>query len=309
MVRREIVNMAKTKTAVKGRNLTRWLFVLPAIIVVACLLFYPLVSTTFYSFTNKTLIKPAYLFKGFSNYRAILTDPDFQKAFVTTLYWTVCSLLGQILIGFLAALALNRVRNRYLKPVYRICMIIPWAFPSIAIALTWKWMLNGIQGYIPTMLMKLGFTNQMIQFLSDPDKVIPTLIFINIWFGAPMIMVNVFAALQTIPQDQYEAARIDGASSLQSFRFITVPHIRIVVGLLVVLRTIWVFNNFDIIYLTTAGGPANASTTMPVYIYNLGWTKKLVGRASAASVILLIFLIAVSVIYFQVINHWEKEDR
>lgn len=170
-------------------------------------------------------------------------------------------------------------------------------------------MLNGIQGYIPTMLMKLGLSDGMLQFLSDPKLVLPTLVFINIWFGAPMIMVNVYAALQTVPQDQYEAALIDGASSWQSFIHITVPHIKVVVGLLVVLRTIWVFNNFDIIFMTTAGGPASMTTTMPLYIYDLGWTNKLVGRASAASIILLAFLIAVCLIYFAVITHWEKEDR
>ena len=206
-------------------------------LVVLCLLVYPLCSTLLYSFTNKTLIKATYAFKGIDNYIKIFADPAFGKAFLTTLVWTFFSLTGQILIGFSAALALNRIRNPIARPIYRICMIIPWAFPSIAIALVWKWMLNGIQGYIPTMLMKLGLSDGMLQFLSDPKLVLPTLVFINIWFGAPMIMVNVYAALQPVPQDQYEAALIDGASSWQSFIHITVPHIKVVVGLLVVLRT------------------------------------------------------------------------
>lgn len=293
----------------RDRNLTRWLFVAPAMLVVLCLLVYPLGSTLLYSFTNKTLIKPTYSFKGLENYTKILTDPDFLRAFGTTLVWTFASLMGQLLVGFTGALALDRISSRVTRPIYRICMIIPWAFPSVAIALVWKWMLNGIQGYIPTMLMNLGFSEGMIQFLSDPKLVLPTLVFINIWFGAPMIMVNVYAALQTVPRDQYEAAVIDGASAWQSFIHITVPHIKVVVGLLVVLRTIWVFNNFDIIFMTTAGGPAGLTTTMPIYIYQLGWTNKLVGRASAASILLLIFLIAVCLIYFAVITRWEKEDR
>ena len=121
-------------------------------------------------------------------------------------------------------------------------------------------------------------------------------------------MVNVYAALQTIPQDQYEAAQIDGASALQSFIHITVPHIRTVVGLLVVLRTVWIFNNFDLIYMITGGGPAGASSTMPIYIYDTGWTGRMVGRASTASVLLLLFLVILCVLYFKVINHWEKED-
>ena len=293
----------------KHHDWTRWALVLPSILVVLCLLVYPLASTTLYSFTNKTLIRPTFKAIGFENYIKIFQDPDFLRAFVTTLGWTFCSLLGQIVVGFTGALALNKIRNPITKPFYRICMIIPWAFPSVAIALTWKWMLNGIQGYIPTVLMNLGLTDGMLQFLSDSNLVMPTLVFINIWFGAPMIMVNVYAALQTVPQDQYEAAVIDGATSWQSFIHITVPHIKVVVGLLVVLRTIWVFNNFDIIYMTTAGGPAGLSTTMPIYIYNLGWTNKLVGRASAASIILLLFLILVCLIYFYVIARWEKEEQ
>lgn len=293
----------------KDRNLTRWLFVGPAMLVVLCLLVYPLGSTLLYSFTNKTLIKTTYSVTGFQNYIKILSDPDFLRAFLTTLVWTFASLLGQLLVGFTGALALDRISSRFTRPIYRICMIIPWAFPSVAIALVWKWMLNGIQGYIPTMLMNLGFSDSMIQFLSDPKLVLPTLVFINVWFGAPMIMVNVYAALQTVPRDQYEAAVIDGANAWQSFIHITVPHIKVVVGLLVVLRTIWVFNNFDIIFMTTAGGPAGLTTTMPIYIYELGWTNKLVGRASAASILLLIFLIAVCLIYFAVITRWEKEDR
>ena len=118
-----------------------------------------------------------------------------------------------------------------------------------------------------------------------------------------------YAALQTIPQDQYEAAQIDGANSFQTFWKITIPHIRTVVGLLIVLRTVWVFNNFDIIYMITGGGPSGASATMPIYIYDTGWTGRMVGKASAASILLLIFLIILCVLYFSVINKWEKEDK
>lgn len=139
---------------------------------------------------------------------------------------------------------------------------------------------------------------------------LPTLIFINIWFGAPLILVNVYAALQTIPQGtSTRRAQIDGASSWQSFRYVTAPHIRTVVGLLVVLRTVWVFNNFDIIYMITGGGPAGASSTMPIFIYDTGWTGRLVGKASAASILLLLFLVILCVLYFSVINRWEKEDK
>jgi multiple sugar transport system permease protein len=175
--------------------------------------------------------------------------------------------------------------------------------------MTWKWLLNGIYGFLPTVLQNLGITDELVQFLSNSQWAMPTVICINIWFGAPLIMVNVYAALQTIPQDQYEAAQIDGAKSWQAFIHITAPHIRTVVGLLVVLRTVWVFNNFDLVYMITAGGPAGSTMTMPLYIYDVGWTGRMVGKASAASILLLLFLVILCVVYFSVLNKWEKEEK
>ncbi len=285
----------------------RWLFVLPAMIIVGMLLIYPIFSSLYYSMTTKHLIKPAYDFIGINNYKAVLSDPNFYKAFLTSIKWTILSLLGQILIGFTAALAINRIKH--FKGIYRILLIIPWSFPSIVIALSWKWILNGVSGFLPNLLMNLGLVSELPQFLSDSNLVLGTLLFINVWFGAPMIMVNVLSALQTIPQDEYEAAQIDGASKLQQFVNITLPHIKVVVGLLVVLRTIWVFNNFDLIYLITGGGPANATTTVPIYAYKMGWGTKLLGKSSAVTILLLLFLLIICAIYFYVIGKWEKEDK
>ena len=285
----------------------RWVFVLPALIIVGVLLIYPIFSSLYYSMTTKHLIRPSYDFVGLANYQAVLSDPNFFKAFLTSIVWTICSLVGQLIIGFTSALAINRVKVG--KSVYRTLMIIPWAFPSIVIALSWKWILNGVSGFLPNILVQLGICSELPQFLSDNSLVFLTLIFINVWFGAPMIMVNVLSALQTIPQDQYEAAQIDGASKLQQFWHITVPHIKIVVGLLVVLRTIWVFNNFDMIYLLTGGGPANATTTVPIYAYNMGWGTKMLGKSSAVTMLLLAFLLLVCIVYFAIIGKWEKEDK
>lgn len=228
-------------------------FILPALLVVGLLLLYPVVSSIFYSFTSKHLIKPGYDFVFFDNYIKILTDKDFWMSFLTSVRWTIVSLIGQIVVGFTAALALERIRHG--RGIYRTLLIIPWAFPSIVIALSWKWILNGVSGFLPNFLVKIGLCQSAPQFFSSGGLVFPTLVFINIWFGAPLIMVNVLSALQTVPKDQYEAAQLDGASPWQSFVHITLPHIRVVVGLLVVLRTIWVFNNFDTIYLITGGGP------------------------------------------------------
>lgn len=285
----------------------RWIFVLPAMIIVIALLIYPIFSSLYYSFTTKHLIRPVYDFIGMKNYIDVLMDPLFFKAFLTSILWTIFSLLGQIIIGFTAALSLNRVKH--MQNVYRTLMIIPWAFPSIVIALSWKWILNGVSGFLPNLMVQIGLTNELPQFLSDSNMVFPTLIFINVWFGSAMIMVNILSALQTIPQDQYEAAQIDGAKKYQQFWYITFPHIKIVVGLLVVLRTIWIFNNFDIIYLLTGGGPANKTSTIPIYAYKMGWGTKLLGKSSAVTILLLLFLLIICFIYFMIIAKWEKENK
>lgn len=292
---------------VRDRNLTRWIFVLPAVIIVGLLFVYPFFSSIFYSFTNKNLIMPNYRFVGLDNYKAVLSDPNFFSAFFNSIKWTVISLAGQVIIGFILALALHRVRR--FKKLYRTLLIVPWAFPTIVIAFSWQWILNGVYGYLPNIIVKLGLMEHAPAFLTDSTWAFICLVFINIWFGAPMIMVNVLSALQTVPQEQFEAAKIDGATSWQVFRHITFPHIKVVVGLLVVLRTVWIFNNFDIIYLITGGGPSNATMTLPIFAYNLGWGTKLLGRASAVTVLLFIFLLTVCFIYFSVISKWEKEGR
>lgn len=287
-------------------KVTGFMFVLPALLVVGALLLYPVATSVFYSFTSKHLIKPNYHFVGLDNYIKVLTDKEFVRAFFTSVKWTLLSLGGQILVGFSAALALDRIRKG--KGFFRTILIIPWAFPSIVIALSWKWILNGVYGFVPNLLVKIGLLKDIPQFFSSATLVFGTLVFINIWFGAPLIMVNVLSALQTVPKDQYEAAQIDGASAWQSFKSITIPHIRMVVGLLVVLRTIWIFNNFDTIYLITGGGPAGLTETVPIYAYNVGWGVKQLGVSSAVTVLLLIFLLIVCLFYFKILDKWEKEN-
>ncbi len=286
-------------------QITSFCFILPALTVLALLLLYPVITSVYYSFTSKHLIKTGYEFVFLKNYIAVLTDGEFWKSFLTNIKWTVTSLFFQILVGFFAALALERIGKG--KSFFRTVLIIPWAFPSIVIALSWKWILNGVSGFLPNILVKLGICDTIPQFLSSSDLVFPVLVMINVWFGAPLIMVNVLSALQTVPRDQYEAAQVDGASPLQSFLHITLPHIRIVMGLLIVLRTIWIFNSFDMIYLITGGGPAGLTQTVPIYAYNIGGGLKLLGRSSAVTVLLLIFLLMVCALYFRILDKWEKE--
>lgn len=288
-------------------DLTKYWFILPAVLVVLILLFYPVISTIFYSFTSKHLVKPNFEIVGLKNYSKVLSDSEFWSSLLNSIKWVIFSLIGQLLIGFTAALALNKIGH--LKGLFRVLLIIPWAFPTIVIAMVWKYLLNGVSGFIPNLLVQLGICKSIPQFFTSSQLAFPTLVFINIWFGTPLIMVNVLSALQTVPMDQYEAAEIDGATSWQAFWAITFPHVRNVIGLLVVLRTIWIFNAFDIVYLVTGGGPAKLTQTLPIYAYNIGWGLKMLGRSSAVTVLLLIFLLIVCTFYFKILDKWERQTE
>ena len=295
--------MKKNKMKIDKINLV---FVLPAMLIVFLLLVYPIISSVYFSFTSKNLIRPYYKWIWFDNFKFVLTNPEFYHAFLTSIKWTVLSITGQLLVGFIAALSLNRIPK--FSGFYRTLLIIPWAFPAIVIAFSWKWILNDVYGFIPNLLTQLHITKENINFLADPKTAFWIVLFINIWFGAPLFMVNILAALKTIPREQYEAAIVDGASSFHVFRYITIRHIRGVIGLLVVLRTIWVFNNFDLLYLLTGGGPSDLTTTLPIYAYKTGWNLKRLGTASAVTILLLLFLMAVCFGYFKLLNRWERED-
>jgi multiple sugar transport system permease protein len=282
------------------------LFILPTVLLFVLLLLYPVLSSVFYSFTNKHLIKTRLNMVAFENYASVLRDKEYWNALLTSSKWTLICLAGQFLIGFTAALSLERIKHG--RTLFRTLLIVPWAFPTIIIALVWKYLLNGVSGFIPNLLLKLNWVSESPQFLSNKDLVFPTLVFINVWFGFPLIMVNVLSALQTVPKELYEAARIDGAKSGQQFFYITMPQINPVITLLLILRTVWIFNNFDLIYLITGGGPAGLTKTVSIYAYEVGWGLKSLGRSSAVSILSLIFLTIVIVILLQLQKKTNKNE-
>ncbi|MBS0023692.1 carbohydrate ABC transporter permease [Microbacterium paraoxydans] len=287
-------------------HLTGVLFVAPSLLIVVLLLFYPVVSSVVYSFTNRHLLRPAVEFVGIDNFVAVLQSEQFWNAFRVSLLWTVASIAGQLLVGFVAAIALNRIRH--LTGLFRTLLIIPWAFPAIVIAFGWRWILNDVYGFLPNLLTRLGLTAQNVSFLSNPDVVMLTVLAINIWFGAPLFMVNILAALKTVPKEQFEAATVDGANGWQRFAFITLPHVKKVVGLLVILRSIWVFNNFELLFLLTGGGPAGLTETLPIFAYRTGWGLQQLGVASAITVLLLLFLLLLGALAFRLLDRWDKKD-
>lgn len=282
-------------------------FVLPSAIAVLGLLIYPVLSSVYFSLTDHHLLRPGHDIVWLENFRQLLTSDAFWRAFVTSIRWTAASIVGQLAVGMMLAICLDKVRR--LGGLYRVLLIVPWAFPPIIIAFAWTWILNDVYGVLPNLLTRLDITDGNISLLANPNTVFWTVLAINIWFGSPLFMVNILSALKTIPKEQYEAATVDGASAWQQFSFITLRNIRNVVGLLVILRGIWVFNNFELLFLLTGGGPGDMTTTLPIFAYRTGWGLHQLGMASAVTVLLLLFLLLSARLAFAVLGRWEKEDR
>lgn len=281
------------------------IFIAPAMVVTIVLLAWPICMSIYYSFTNKSLLGKPVEFVGLSNYVSVLQNSEFYISLWNTVVYTVLSLSLQLLFGFIVALALNRITR--FKGLFRTLCLIPWAFPMIIVSFTWSYLLNDIYGIVNGKLLAWGIVSQPIQFLADPKLAMITVSLINVWFGVPLFAINILASLQTIPKELYEAAEMDGATVWQRFRFITLPFVRVVVGLLIILRTIWIFNSFDLIFLLTGGGPGVSTQTMPIFAYRMGWTLYSLGRSSAVTILLLIILAVACTIYFKVLDHWESE--
>jgi multiple sugar transport system permease protein len=296
-----------TSASPAGRPLTRArnyidrhthvLLIVPGIILLAGLVVYPVVYNVVTSFTNRNFSYPVTNWVGIANYTRVLVDPDFYASVGRTLIWTFASVAGQLVIGFIAAMALQAVRRG--QTPLRVGLIIPWAFPSIVLAFSWKFLLDPTYGVVNDVLTRLHLIQQPIAWLGNESTALPSLIVMNIWFGFPFMMVALLAGMQSISTDQYESAKVDGATFWQELRYVTLPGLRNLIGSLVVLRTIWVFNNFDFVYLTTGGGPVNATETLPVYAFKIGWTNFDIGRMAAVSVVTLVILAAITFVYLR----------
>lgn len=276
---------------------THLLLIVPGLVLLALIVVYPVVYNVANSFTNLNLSFPVTSWVGLENYVRVIADPAFYAAIGRTLVWTVASVAGQLLLGFIAALALQSLRSG--QTAFRVGLIIPWAFPSIVLAFSWKFMLDPMYGVVNDVLMRIGLISEPIAFLGNANTAMPSLIAMNIWFGFPFMMVALLAGLQSIPTEQYESARVDGAGFWGELLHVTIPGLRGLIGSLVVLRTIWVFNNFDFVYLTSGGGPIDATQTLPLYAFQIGWTSFNVGRMGAVSVVTLIILAAITAIYLR----------
>jgi multiple sugar transport system permease protein len=268
-----------------------YLYLSPALILLALVMFVPLVIGISYAFRSIQLFDPFNTgWVGTAHFEALIYDPNFWQALRNTLWWTGGSLLFQFLLGLGLALALNRPFAG--RRIVQALVFVPWAVPTFLSGLAWAWLFNPVIGPVPHWLFGLGLLPEPYNILSDPDIAMWGPIIANVWFGVPFFAITLLAAMQAIPNEYYEAAAIDGANAWQRFTRITLPFLAPAIAITVLLRTIWIATFADLIWVMTNGGPANATMTLPTYIFSTAYSKLDFGYASAVAAVLLLLLLA-----------------
>lgn len=280
------------------------IFSVPGVIYILFFVAYPIVYNLVMGIqdvTAGTLLKDSRDLIGLANYRTIFDDPKFILSIKNTFIFTAGSIVFQFVIGFLLALLFSK--DFPLNRLYRGLMMIGWMVPMMVIAALGKWFFTGDpSGLVNFFLMKLGVIAQPVKWLVNTERCMFALICVNVWKGIPFNMLLMSTALSTMPEDLYEAAALDGAGSVQRFFRITVPLLKPTILAVITQGFILTFKVFDLIYVMSAGGPADTTQVMATYSYKLTFEQFQFGQGAAAANIMFIILLAVSLVYIRFIS-------
>lgn len=283
----------------KSKKLFPFLMLAPAVICIFTVCIYPVFSGIYMSFTNASLMRPGVAkFVGLKNFINVLTDTEFTQALGFTLVYAFSTVILSYLLGLVCALLMNR--NFRGKGILRTMFLTPWIVPVVVGATAWQWILNDQFGMVNQLLKGMSLIDKPILFLGNINSARITAILFATWKAFPFMAVVLLSSLQAVPEDVYEAGEIDGAGGWQKFLHITLPLIRHESMLVLLLQSMWMINNFDNIYLLTKGGPAMATQVMSIYSYNTAFYRSSMGYASAISVMMMLFMIVLSIVYFSI---------
>ncbi len=278
------------------RHLLPFAFLAPALLIEAAIILYPVLETAWMSLHDFVLFRPNNApFIWLGNFVRAFEDPVFWLSAWNSVLWIVFVVGFQFLLGLGAALLLNQ--SFWWRGLARALVVIPWALPSVIIGLMWTWMYDYNLGVFNDILLRLGILHTPIAWLARTDTTLPSVMLALIWQGFPFFAVSILAGLQTVPQEQLEAAEIDGANALQRLVSVVLPSIAEVIATVLLLRTIWVANSLDVILVMTGGGPGYASYTLPLYAFLKAYSNMEYGYGAALSLILTLLLLAVVYAY------------
>lgn len=296
----------RLKNRAKAR-LEPYLFILPVFALLLLLFGYPLINSFIMAFENYKLTAPNDIyFNGLGNFQKLFSDRDIGLVIRNSFVYVVASVLGQFLLGMTLALAL---REKFPgRGLYQSVVFLPWAFSAFVIGIMFRWSFNGEYGVVNDLLLKLGVIDEGIAWLGTPGLSLLVVILAMIWMGVPFFAIMYLAALQSIPVDVYEAADMDGCGIIRKFFTITLPYIKPTIIMTLLLRTIWIFNSFDLIVVITGGGPASSSQTLPSYMYTRAFSSYDFGLAAALGIVLMVVLGLYAVIFLRTTNYNKAGD-
>jgi multiple sugar transport system permease protein len=280
------------------------LLLLPAMLLLAGLTLYPVLYGVWLSLHHKHSFFPQQSWAGLENYWFLLADPEFSESVWRGVVYSVSTIALQIIIGVGAALVLNQYFPG--RSLVRGIVLFPYVIPTVVAVILWKWLLNNQFGLINYGMVKLGLTDEPINWMGH-TYIMTSLILISVWQFFPFVVLAVLARLQTIPTELYEAARVDGAGALSRFFHVTLPQLASVLFIVVLLRTIWMFTKFDTVWLMTQGGGAEKYIrTLPVYAYLRAFHYYEAGTGAAASVVMFLLLVVFAAVYFAMFRREEQ---
>lgn len=278
-----------------------WLLLAPALLVLLAVVGYPMLSTLGLSFFDASLISPARrAFVGVGNYLDFLQDAEFWQAVGRTAYFTGVSVGCELVLGVLLALLLNM--RLWGWKLLRVVILVPWALPTVVNGTVWRWIYNADYGALNGLLLDLGMIDRYVAWLTSPSLAMNLVIVADAWHETPFVALVVSAALAMIPGSLIEAATMDGATRWQVFRYVTLPMLKPALLVVLVIRTVEAFRVFDIVYVITGGGPANATHVISYLTYLETFSYLHLGRGAALSFLVSGFVLALALVYMRLLH-------
>ena len=279
-------------------TLKGYLFAAPLLAVLSAAVLLPALYNAALAFWRYDAIRDAWRFAGLSNFVALMEAPAFSNAVAVTTIWVIGNVSLQLALGMAVALALNTVTR--LRAFYNGVVMVPWVSSFVVVAIVFLWLYHPELGVLNDLLLRLKLVEQPIAWLGYPGLAQGSLILANTWKFFPLVTITLFAGLQTIPRELVEAARIDGASQVQTLRFVVVPMLAPSIATAVLLAAIWAFNAFTLAIIMTGGGPLRATEVIGLYIYKVAFDAFNFGMAAAASLLLFVVILVITLLYLRV---------
>ena len=280
-----------------------WPYVLPTVLYLLVLTVYPLLYSLYLSFQNYTPQTNTFSFVGLANYRELVTDPVFLASFRNTLIFTCAVTMAEVLLGLLIALFFER--DFVGKALIRTALLIPMLSTPMVVGLMWRFLLNADWGVINWLLHFIGIGP--INWVGQSPWALISLMLVDIWQWTGFAFLMLYAGLQTLPEEIFEAAKVDGASAWQRLLYIKLPLLRPLIIILTIFRSVDAFRSFDTVFALTYGGPGTSSYLLSFYAYLTGFSFLRMGYASALAYIMVIFVIVATTLMFRVFRHMGSE--